>query len=135
MWMRVLVIPPKRNETKPNETKRNETVCICIIHAIEPSAVMTGHGHGALDLNLAEDAGEDRGQEQERQGGDRSQATRKIIISQVIIGFAIQMRKGNADTERGLKSTRVGFLFRLFSLLLLLAFPFCENFCGRSEQQ
>lgn len=54
MWMRVLVIPPKRNETK-----RKETVCICIIHAIEPSAVMTGQwDRGTLDLNLALPAGE-----------------------------------------------------------------------------
>lgn len=40
--------------------------------------------------------------------GDFSQATRKIIISQVIIGFAIQMREDNADTKSGLKSS--GFL-------------------------
>jgi len=45
--------------------------------------------------------------------GDLSQATRKIIISQVIIGFAIQMRKGNADSSR----LELGF----FEIVLVVA--------------
>lgn len=64
---------------------RPKSACICIIHAIEPSALQkTDCRQETTDWTLDTDMGMNL----EWLCG----LARKIIISQVIIGFAIQMR-------------------------------------------